>query len=60
MYVTTKEQRAALFNLYQRAPEGRTYLQFRRTVHKSFGTDCLIVRWCGMWIGIERDGYTHS
>jgi hypothetical protein len=35
-----------------------TYLQFRRTVHQGF--DCLMVRWQGMWLGIEPDGYTHS
>lgn len=21
---------------------------------------CAIVPWCGMWLGIEEDGYTHS
>ena len=35
-----------------------TYLQFRRTVTSGF--DCLMVRWAGMWLGIERDGYVHS
>lgn len=25
------------------------------------GTDgCIMVPWCGMWLGIEKDGYTHS
>ena len=22
--------------------------------------DCLMIQWCGMWLGIEQDGYTHS
>jgi hypothetical protein len=35
-----------------------TYRQFRRTVHS--GYDCVMVHWCGMWLGIEPDGYTHS
>lgn len=35
-----------------------TYLQFRRLV--SYGWDCLMVPWAGMWLGIEKDGYTHS
>lgn len=35
-----------------------TYRQFRRLAHPSF--DCVMVPWCGMWLGIERDGYTHS
>ena len=34
------------------------YLHFRRTVKQ--GWDCLMVPWAGMWLGIERDGYTHS
>ena len=36
-----------------------TYHQFRKNmVH--YGYDCIMVPWCGMWLGIERDGYTHS
>lgn len=35
-----------------------TYCQFRKTVLQGF--DCLMVKWQGMWLGIERDGYTHS
>lgn len=35
-----------------------TYDEFRATVQ--IGCDCLMVRWQGMWIGIEKDGYTHS
>lgn len=35
-----------------------TYRQFRRLAVMSF--DCLMVPWCGMWLGIETDGYTHS
>ena len=36
----------------------KTYRQFRRTVVRSF--DCIMLPWCGMWLGIESDGYTHS
>jgi hypothetical protein len=25
-----------------------------------FSFDCAMVHWCGMWLGIEQDGYTHS
>lgn len=35
-----------------------TYRQFRTLVHS--GWDCVMVPWCGMWLGIEPDGYTHS
>ena len=24
------------------------------------GYDCLMIKWCGMWLGIETDGFTHS
>ena len=69
-----KEQQIALRRVYDRTtlfptsngPIGAkfgpmtpmTYLAFRRTVQ--FGFDCAMVRWCGMWLGIESDGYTHS
>ena len=35
-----------------------TYRQFRKLAVSSFG--CVMVPWCGMWLGIETDGYTHS
>lgn len=35
-----------------------TYRQFRKLAFVSFGA--LMVPWCGMWLGIESDGYTHS
>lgn len=35
-----------------------TYRQFRRLVLPTY--DCLMVQWCGMWLGIEGDGYVHS
>ena len=24
------------------------------------GYDCIMIKWRGMWLGIEKDGYTHS
>jgi len=35
-----------------------TYLEFRRSVQSGYG--CALVHWCGMWLGIEHDGYVHS
>ncbi len=35
-----------------------TYRQFRKSVH--VGSGCIMIHWCGMWLGIEPDGYTHS
>lgn len=54
----TREQRQSLFKVWSRDSQGMSYLQFRRTVQRSM--DCVMVKWCGMWLGIERDGYTHS
>jgi hypothetical protein len=59
----TREQRVALKRLYDRtgdtiAPFSPSYREFRREVQ--YMGDCIMVRWCGMWLGIERDGYTHS
>ena len=35
-----------------------TYREFRRTVVSGFGY--IMVPWCGMWVGIEPDGYAHT
>lgn len=43
-------------------PEGNdrpaSYREFRRHVRPAY--DCIMLPWQGMWLGIERDGYTHS
>ncbi len=56
----TKEQRKAIFRIYSRnaAYNPPTYRAFRKTVVQ--GYDCLMVQWSGMWLGIEKDGHTHS
>lgn len=34
---------------------------FRAKVQPLFGGDgCIMIPYAGMWLGIERDGYTHS
>ena len=60
-----KAQQAALWNVYRRKNPSATmpdwrrgYVRFRRTVR--IGRDYAMVKWCDMWLGIERDGYTHS
>lgn len=65
MQAITKEQRAAIHRLWLRArepgqanPTSATYRQFRRRFVA--GYDCLMINLWGLWIGIERDGYTHS
>lgn len=76
MLTLTKEQRHALKRVYDRclldANHDRinpgdpwtpiTYRQFRRAVQPIFPiTDrAVMIHWCGMFLGIEPDGYTHS
>ena len=55
----TRAQVEALHKLWQRHNQGLTYLQFRRTAWVAF-SDYVAVPWCGMHMGIESDGYTHS
>lgn len=56
----TKAQQQALLRVYRRKPLGISYLQFRRTAVYSAMLGCVMVPWCGMWLGIEQDGHTHS
>jgi len=56
MYLT-KPQRLALKTVFLRTT-GTNYRAFRRTVVP--GRDYVMVPFAGMWLGIERDGYTHS
>ena len=75
MVKTTKAQRLALkrkldqqFDSYvealkrgERPTPPPTYRQFRESIMPEFGGyGTILVRWCGMTLGIETDGYTHS
>lgn len=55
-----RAQRVALHRLWVRANQGLSYRQFRRSVRFMSYDNCVLVPWCGMLIGIEIDGYTHS
>lgn len=68
IYLTKAQRKALKKNVYDRmvadTPPSKkppTYRQVRRTVQPTFFCDnCIMVRYAGMWLGIERDGYTHS
>lgn len=73
MFTLTKEQQRAVQRRYDLMPKPQivlgkdkltrvgSYLDFRRSVQPTFGCDgAVTVYWCGMWLCIERDGYTHS
>lgn len=57
--ILTRPQRMSIWKLYCRlnAPL-YSYLVFRRTV-KDCG-EYIMIQWCGMWVGIEKNGYTHT
>lgn len=56
----TKAQQIALHRQWLRFDQGMSYRAFRRTVQPMISDRCVMVKWCGMWLGIETDGYTHS
>jgi hypothetical protein len=57
----TREQVIALKRIYDRNwNKPKSYLAFRRTAHISHMQGCVMLPWCGMTLGIERDGHTHS
>jgi hypothetical protein len=63
----TKEQQRALSRAWLRRgdigskPRPDTFLAFRRSIQPTFGMDgAIVVQWCGMWLCIEKDGYTHT
>ena len=62
MQTLTRQQREALFRVWKRVQNETenppSYLTFRRTTQP--GWDCIMVPFAGMWLGIEKDGYTHS
>ena len=69
MVRTTREQRETLKRKCEMQNQSRAaagwelipYRAFRRLVTPYFdGTGCIMVPWCGMWLGIERDGYAHT
>ena len=62
-----KAQQQALFRVFCRDNPSaatnfpmwsRAYRCFRRKV--TIGRDYAMVKWAGMYLGIELDGYTHS
>jgi hypothetical protein len=57
----TKPQQESLKRKWMFWNENESYLKFRRDVQEVFmGEGAVCVRWNGMWLVIESDGYTHS
>ena len=62
MITLTKAQRKAVYRKYLHNPNGaQSYREFRNRIEPGFGDNSYVgLMWCGMFIGIERDGHTHS
>jgi hypothetical protein len=59
-YESTLEQRRALLVKYIKDnQEQRTFLEFCEELVTP-ARDQLFLRWCGMIVGIEKDGYAHT
>ena len=55
----TKQQLDAIDSLFERNPYRSPTLDQFTTRFQNYG-DYVGAEWCGMFIGIESDGYTHS
>jgi hypothetical protein len=59
-WVSPGKRRSRMTNEIEAVPLIQ-YRKFRSTVVPYLGDDsCIMVPRWGMWLGIERDGYTHS
>lgn len=57
----THEQKTALFRKWKQNDQNMRWVDFARAAQLTFGCDgAIAVKWCGMWLCIERDGYCHS
>lgn len=57
----TKPQQRSLLRKYIEGQHDTSYYDFRRSVKPTFHmSGAVVVDWCGMWLAIETDGYTHS
>jgi hypothetical protein len=59
----TQEQQNALWLKFQQNADGAaSFEEFKNRVQPAgLGSDSyILLRWCGMTLGIELDGYTHS
>jgi len=57
----TFEQKESLVRKWAQDNNGMTLEEFVDTAQPTVGMDnAIVVKWCGMWLVIEADGYCHS
>lgn len=61
MIQLTPQQMTALARIWKRDHQYMTLEEFMETAQPTFYMDdAVVVKWSGMWLAIEKDGYTHS
>lgn len=54
-------QEASILKKYKQNSDGAaSYDEFRNRANADTIMGCVMLPWCGMWVGIEKDGYTHT
>ena len=54
-----EKQLVILERKWLQSPDGQTWKQFRDSAVPS-DDNSIVVRWCGMYLQIEQDGYCHT
>jgi len=61
--IITPKQSEAVSSKYSQDPDGHTSLDDMLFTLQEGGAGMdgvVVLRWCNMWLAIERDGYCHS
>ena len=57
----TAAQLNALKRKYESNPDGSTdFHEFLTRCNKEICGPAIMIEWCGMWVGVEPDGYMHT
>lgn len=56
----TDAQKQSIYKKWRINDQGMTWPEFLRSARLMPYDGCVIVRWCGMWVGVEKDGYAHT
>lgn len=57
----TEEQTGSLRRKWNQDNNDKTFCEFVESAQPTILMDnAIVIQWCGMWLAIETDGYTHS
>lgn len=57
----TLSQLRAIYRISKRGPNGPSFRALYALAQPTIGCNgAIVLPWAGMWLCIERDGYTHS